>query len=538
MTTRREMLKRITYLRLKHIEDKKVSVTLLNHKLVLQDQARNLALAVEWAEGYVKDAVRDLPYTSIVWADIALILPLLKNPTAVEATNQENFTYITSQIRYYIAIESLLLPENMKTHLKIDLEERLVDLYKLIIDFQVQTIIRFYRSRTKNFFKGTINYDSWNKTLQSIKECEAAIVQKFETTISNTSLDISRNTLQVLKKLAQKAEATRKVQQNLLIREEEYLQLSREQRDIWQGIAQMAKDSKYHLPMVASALHNNAVDQHLPLYQEGTRIAILNRITTWVKSTESETLFWVNGPASTKKSTITRTLAHSLEHTEQLGASYFFRRSEQGRNSTALFFPTLATQLMATIPKFKAHLRQSLENPATAEVETKALKEQFKVLIQDPVSNISSEKSGVLTRVIVVDALDEYECQDDVPVVLGLLSQLQEQKSVHLRVLLTSRSTYPIIGVFEDLANSRTSYRCLALDKEYRNETKDDISTFLKSRFTTIKTKAKVIKDPWPEPGELERLINLATTPSPLFIYTATLCRFVEDKNGRRRPLK
>ena len=33
-------------------------------------------------------------------------------------------------------------------------------LYKLIIDFQGQSVLRFYRSRTKNFFRGTINYDN------------------------------------------------------------------------------------------------------------------------------------------------------------------------------------------------------------------------------------------------------------------------------------------------------------------------------------------------------------------------------------------
>ena len=38
-------------------------------------------------------------------------------------------------MRYYIAIESLLLPEDMELDLKADLIERLVDLYKLIIEF-------------------------------------------------------------------------------------------------------------------------------------------------------------------------------------------------------------------------------------------------------------------------------------------------------------------------------------------------------------------------------------------------------------------
>ncbi len=146
MTTRQGKLKRITDLGLKHLEDKKVSVTLLGHEVVLQDQVKNVAVAVKWAEDYIKDAVRDLPYASIVWAGVALVLPLLKNPTAVEAANQEGFTYVTSQMRYYVMMESLLLPQGIKPDLKVDLKERLVDLYKLIIDFQVRSIMRFYRS--------------------------------------------------------------------------------------------------------------------------------------------------------------------------------------------------------------------------------------------------------------------------------------------------------------------------------------------------------------------------------------------------------
>lgn len=145
------------------------------------------------AEDYIKDAVKDLLYASIVLADVSLILPLLKNPSATEATNQDGFIYVTLQIRYYVAIESLLLPEHIKSDLKADLIERLVDLYKLIIDFQVQTVVRFYYSRTKNFFKGTINYDSQDKKLQDIKDGDKELILKFKTAISVTSLDVLKN---------------------------------------------------------------------------------------------------------------------------------------------------------------------------------------------------------------------------------------------------------------------------------------------------------------------------------------------------------
>jgi hypothetical protein len=79
-------------------------------------------------------------------------------------------------MRYYVAIESLLLPEDMKSDLRADLTYRFVDLYKLVIDFQVQTVLRFYRSRTKNFFRRTINYDGWDKKLQDIKDGDKELV--------------------------------------------------------------------------------------------------------------------------------------------------------------------------------------------------------------------------------------------------------------------------------------------------------------------------------------------------------------------------
>ena len=132
---RQEKLKEITELGLKHREDKKVSMTVLGHEIVLQDVVADIARAIKWAEDYIKDTVKDLPYASIVMAGVFLVLPLLKIQTAVEAANQDGLTYITSQKRYYVAMESLLLPEDIEPGLKTDLIERLIDLYKLIIDF-------------------------------------------------------------------------------------------------------------------------------------------------------------------------------------------------------------------------------------------------------------------------------------------------------------------------------------------------------------------------------------------------------------------
>ena len=38
---------------------------LLRHKTALQDVVANVARTMKWAEDYIKDAIKDLPYASI-----------------------------------------------------------------------------------------------------------------------------------------------------------------------------------------------------------------------------------------------------------------------------------------------------------------------------------------------------------------------------------------------------------------------------------------------------------------------------------------
>ena len=57
------------------MENKKVSTTLLGHEIILQDAVANVAGAMKLAEDYIRDAVKDLPYASIVLAGSLLFFP-------------------------------------------------------------------------------------------------------------------------------------------------------------------------------------------------------------------------------------------------------------------------------------------------------------------------------------------------------------------------------------------------------------------------------------------------------------------------------
>lgn len=173
----------------------------------------------------------------IIMTDVSLILSLLKNLTAVEAANQNELTYIISQMWYYITIKSLLLSENMNPDLKTDLTEHLVNLFKLIIEFQMQSIIQFYHSWIKNFFREVINYDSWDEKLQNVKNSDTALILKFETAMSESSL-------QVLRKLNQKVEISHRALNSLVIKMQEHIEISQDQLSILQKIDQHITDSQ------------------------------------------------------------------------------------------------------------------------------------------------------------------------------------------------------------------------------------------------------------------------------------------------------
>ena len=169
------------------MEEKKISATPFGHEIVLQDVVGKVAAAVKWGEDYIKDAVKDLPYASIVMVGVSLVLPLLTNPADAETANRDGFAYVTSQMRYYVAMEPLLLPAEMGSELKADLTGRLKDLYKLIIDFQVDgPFCASIVVGSKISSESTIDYDSWAEKVECIKREEVDLFQQFESAMSGS----------------------------------------------------------------------------------------------------------------------------------------------------------------------------------------------------------------------------------------------------------------------------------------------------------------------------------------------------------------
>ncbi|KAI1357235.1 heterokaryon incompatibility protein-domain-containing protein [Xylaria arbuscula] len=276
------------------------------------------------------------------------------------------------------------------------------------------------------------------------------------------------------------------------------------------------------LPIAAGAAFDSHAEEHNPTCLPNTRVDLLHEIGQWVEDPNAKAVFWLNGMAGTGKSTISRTVARSFYDRGQLGASFFFKRGEVDRSNVSKFFTTIAAQLIRREPALAVHVKEAID--ADPAIVDKAMREQFEKLILEPLSHVQNPN----TLVIVVDALDECDRDEDVKLLIRLLSRANAFNPSCLRVFLTSRPELPIRLGFRSV---KGTYQGLILHKIEHPVIAHDLSVYFIHEFTKIReeynsSSERQLPPTWPEQSEIQTLINMAV---PLFIFAATACRFIAD---------
>ncbi|KAJ5223161.1 uncharacterized protein N7469_009401 [Penicillium citrinum] len=505
---RQEKMKRIAELGLKHMEDKKVKVTILGHEIGLQDGAAQVGEAVDWAQNYVKDAIKDVPYAPAVMAGISLVLPLLKNPTAADAANREGFTYVTSQMRYYVEMESLLLPEDMKPALKNDLMERVVKLYTLIIDFQVQSVIRFYRSRTNSYFRGVVNYDSWNDTLCHLKAEESNLEEKFEKVLSASSV-------QQLKKLASEANSSRKALNDILDNIQELVRMSRNQKDILERTEQRlsnAEDQRCRDTLQATdpSLDKARIEEDKGGLLRDSYCWVLDHVDfqRW-RNARCGQLLWIKGdPGKGKTMLICGIIDELSKMANDANISFFFCQAANSRiNNAAAVLRGLIYMLVQQQPSLITHIRDGFFEGENAWY---ALLRAFTKILEDP---------HLKRTYLIVDALDE--CTEDLDRLLKLLSQKSSARS-HVKWVVTSRN-WPSIE--KDLNDTTQMKLRLELNADTLSAA---VGSFIEHKLNELAKKNRYST-------EIRDVVqhHLKSNANGTFLWVALVCKELADVSKR-----
>jgi hypothetical protein len=273
-----------------------------------------------------------------------------------------------------------------------------------------------------------------------------------------------------------------------------------------------------------NAAFNALAKQHDFTCLPGTRIDLLREIHNWADERDERHIFWLSGLAGTGKSTVSRTVARDYHTHQRLGASFFFSRRDGDVGHAGTFVRSIAVQLAHNVPASRQHISNAVAERSN--IVSQSLRDQWHHLVLGPLSKLEN----LLSYVLVVDALDECDNEDDIRIIVQLLAEARLLVRVRLRVLVTSRPEVPIRHGFSQVPS--TEHQDFVLHNISRSVVDNDISLFLQ-HYLRIVAQERSLGVNWPSPETVEELVRSACG---LFIWAATAWRFIRD--GKRFAVK
>lgn len=181
------------------------------------------------------------------------------------------------------------------------------------------------------------------------------------------------------------------------------------------------------------------------------------------------------------------------------------------------------------MPIIAPYIKRAIEADPT--IFDKAMQEQFKKLIMEPFSKIPPGSRTITTLVIVIDALDECEGDADIKLIINILSHAKALLFPRFRIFVTSRPELPIRLGFDAI---KGTYQDMALHEIHESIVEHDLTAFLEHEIAKIKNsyndsvlEDRQLPNDWPGQTNIQTLVKMAI---PLFIFAATVCRFLEDR--------
>ncbi|KAJ3496631.1 hypothetical protein NLG97_g2518 [Lecanicillium saksenae] len=283
------------------------------------------------------------------------------------------------------------------------------------------------------------------------------------------------------------------------------------------------------LPIVVGAAFDSKAAEHSPHCLPETRVEILQSIATWAHDPTTKSIFWLNGKAGTGKSTISRTVAQNFSNTGCLKGSFFFKRGEGDRSSLSRFFTTLAADLIIREPGTAYFIKEELDSDPS--IIHKTAREQFEKLFYGPLAKVATLRTDA-PAVVVIDALDECAADDDIRLLVHLLSRM-ENVPIRLKILISSRPDLHPRLAFQEIHGA---YQDAILENVAEPTICRDITLFLEHELQSIKSSynktvssERQLAADWPDAAHVKALGELAV---PLFIFAATTCRFISDRRN------
>ncbi|OAA59021.1 WD40/YVTN repeat-like-containing domain protein [Niveomyces insectorum RCEF 264] len=486
----------------------------------------------------VGSAISAEPHAALAWSAVMVALPLIKKALEQDEKAIEGFAEISlHQVRYRLVEEEYVLSNSRrKSHnyqsLVMVLEAHLVKAYALAYRYYMKIIIHYTHGTLHQQWDDFVT-SQWKTMLDDFKDTDSLITAAVDTLSSSQFGKAMESFKDKIVELSAKM--------NELKESFEASQVfGQEQANL---VSRLPHDDNAPFDSIASK-HRTCLD--------GTQRATLATIQKWIEDKDAPLVLWLHGMAGTGKSSIAQTVATQLHKQMSLttnkrvddvylGSSYFILREDNTRNRLNNLISTVALELTQTFPLLKPYVAEALKNSTT--IGQESLPEQMGCFIVDPINELVSDFTRDLphqTRlVIVIDALDECIDDEQAQVLLRQLTQLEKLQQVHIRILVTSRPESHIkkampSGLTQSLPLNKISR---VADVAVGAPRHDDISLYLRTELHEITMENNLAPD-WISEDTISALAQRA---DGLFIYAATICRFLRNctkKTTRTRRLE
>ncbi|KAJ3575373.1 hypothetical protein NP233_g1141 [Leucocoprinus birnbaumii] len=274
---------------------------------------------------------------------------------------------------------------------------------------------------------------------------------------------------------------------------------------------------------LTAAEYNSSERDPPPSCHPGTRLEISEEIRALANdAARTLGLLWVYGPAGVGKSAIMQTIAETC--TSILGATFFFFKAK-GLTDPRRLFITIAYRLALQYPCYRNYIVKLLAQDP--QIVKRSTKEQFRLLISEPVYRDRVFESLEKKVLIIIDGLDECEGIDAQCEIISLIGRaLGRHPKSPLFWAIASRQETHIKGTFADLPQNTYQRLEIPMDSDQACR---EVELYLNDRFQQIRRKYTTnfsFDESWP----CERDFSLiAGRARGMFIFAKLVADFVGD---------
>ncbi|KAK4233816.1 hypothetical protein C8A03DRAFT_38447 [Achaetomium macrosporum] len=120
------------------------------------------------AKGIIDLAVQSVPQAAFPWAGVCVGLQILQNPA------QATMDWYCAFTEHLLNKDNVAAGKDFQAVLR-QLENRIVELYKALLQYQMKSVCSYYRNQGLVFLRGMFNLDDWDGDLKLVTDAEAAV---------------------------------------------------------------------------------------------------------------------------------------------------------------------------------------------------------------------------------------------------------------------------------------------------------------------------------------------------------------------------